>query len=576
MALPTDGQLNWGDPLNAEITADETNISTNATAIANHKNNIPADPHGDRAYANSLVSPITTGVNQPGGYVVLGSNGKLPLSIIPSGAGLTGWVDAVATYLTTEEANGTLPADSAINAAIQSLSATGGICYIGPGTFNLSQPLVMYANIWLLCAPGATFNRIVTSQAPAAMVQNYLATSAPSGGQVPNGGNIHITGGTWNVVCPSPYASSTGSAFIFANNQTGNVSGVILEDMFITAVPNGHSPAVRLFGISNVDISNVQITDAIGPTGSRSLQIYPLIQIEELNDTNWPGLPTTMYLSAFPRCSNITVRGCSLTADTLSDSEGHYSAWSSFCGSIGIIASNATHTNINVVQGNYANALAVAGVQTLNWNNLTCTGNQFTFPATAYIASWNPTTLVSTYIGSFVFDINSPRVYIPSTTGNCQNTTTETILSQFIIPANDWIVGTTSYRHHHSGLLWYATGTLTLKLYIGPNGNNTDTLVETFSPTLTSCSSVQYALHHLGFDINTQGGSFTNAWAHLGWQMLSSGLNPGFQGFMANATPAVNLTSGVPLYVTTTAKWSVANTGNIIRAYSGAHERISL
>src|ERR1700740_3670764 len=203
------GELNWGPPLNAELTADETQITANTNNITNHVNNNPADPHGDRAYTDELVDDITTGVNQPNGFVVLGPDGKIPLGLIPVGAGLTNWVDAIPDF--SVPTNGAADASVSLNAALYQTNLNGGgIVYVGNGTFALAHPLVIYSNTWLICSPGAIFTRINLITPPFAMIQNSSASIVP-------GGNIRVSGGTWNVASLSGHSGCMFS-FAAANN----------------------------------------------------------------------------------------------------------------------------------------------------------------------------------------------------------------------------------------------------------------------------------------------------------------------------------------------------------------------
>lgn len=79
MVLPAEGSANWGVPLSAEITIDETNIAANATAISAHATGV--DPHGDRAYAATLITPITGNTNLANGYLVLDNTGHVPSAL---------------------------------------------------------------------------------------------------------------------------------------------------------------------------------------------------------------------------------------------------------------------------------------------------------------------------------------------------------------------------------------------------------------------------------------------------------------------------------------------------------------
>lgn len=101
LVLPVDGQTAWGDLLNAALNQSDNDALQAQTNLSNHAANSPADPHGDRSYAQSLVNPITSGVNQANGYLKLNSSGKVPLNLMTgSGASplYTAIFDAVANY----------------------------------------------------------------------------------------------------------------------------------------------------------------------------------------------------------------------------------------------------------------------------------------------------------------------------------------------------------------------------------------------------------------------------------------------------------------------------------------------
>jgi hypothetical protein len=559
--LPIDGQLNWGDPLNAEILADETQITANSTNVNNHIQNIPADPHGDRAYAANLVGGLISGINQPNGLVRLGPDGKIPLGEVPVGAGLTNWIDVIPDY--GVPTNGVSDCAPSINAALFTTGVTngGGILYIGNGTFNLGSPLIIYPNTWLLCSPGAIFQRSAPITAPFSMIQNFTSTILPAGS------NVIIQGGQWKVNSRSEH----GTMFTFAN--LGNVK---IQDLTIFGNPDGHSPFGRLFGCTDVTIDNVQLVGA-APTGSRGSQLFPCFQVDELNVTNCPGLPNTGY--AFQPCQDITVRHCKHRGVTLSDSFGPYTAWTSFCGSVGTILSGNIHSNI-IVNGCFSTGLCNGAVEVINWSNLTCTGNFFTYPQQPYCGpggaavSWIG---ITAQIATFIFDVNSPRSYnctpqsLPSA-GICVNTSVETIIAQYTIPANDWLVGSTCYRHRHSGLIRTATNSeiLTIKVYLGPLGTTSDTLVETIVVTFdTQVTDVPYVVHHRGFDIDRDG-----HWNPCGIEHISTALSTNIKVSISNTRCLP--TAGVPLFITHTAKWTTGKTNNRHETRAGCHERCNL
>jgi len=555
MPLPSIGQLAWGTQLNAEITADENSIATETSSVTNHENNNPADPHGDRAYATALVSPITTGTNQPNGYVVLNGSGKIPLNLVPVGAGLTNWIDAVPDY--NVPTGGYSDASASLNAALFQTNVNGGgIVYVGSGQFALASPLIIYPNTWLLCSPGAVFTRITVTTPPFSMIQNFAA------GVVPGNGNIRITGGTWDIAT----IASSGCMFTFANADF-----ILVEDCGVIGYPDGHSPIGRLFGCADVTLDNIQISASAPLNSGRANQYMPCFQVDELNITNCPGVPNSVYL--YQGCSDIRMRGCSHRGGVLSDSYGPYSAWTSFCGSKGTIQSGNTHSNI-VITECFSSGYCIAAIEVLNWSNLTCTGNFFTYPQTPYVCTW---TGISAQITTFIFDVCSPRSYPPFELVEVVSTVSETTCCQFLIPANDWIPGTTGYCHHHSGVL--STGatagkTVTFKIYVGTSGNNTDTLMQTIGPLTLSISqtSIPYSINHRGFDIDVAGN-----WVDCGVEFLSGCCSTAAQQVMIQpGNKRILITRGETVYITITATWNISSVSYLVLPTCGSVQRCNL
>lgn len=80
---PTNGETNWGTPLNQYLAGLQADETTNEDNFSDHISAAPAtatlsDPHGDRAYALGLMAPILSLVNQANGFVQLSAAGLLP------------------------------------------------------------------------------------------------------------------------------------------------------------------------------------------------------------------------------------------------------------------------------------------------------------------------------------------------------------------------------------------------------------------------------------------------------------------------------------------------------------------
>lgn len=566
MSLPVDGQTPWGDQLNADILADETQITQNTTNISNHTNNIPADPHGDRAYTDQRLLPITTGINGPNGYVVNGPNGKIPLSCIPVGAGLTNWIDVVPDF--NVPINGVSDAAPSLNAALlQTQQAGGGIVYVGNGEFALGESLIIGANTWLICSPAAIFTRINTggpSSPCFSMVRNYGPATTP-------GSNIRITGGTWDVAL----SGHNGTMFTFAAADF-----IVIDNLTVAGQPDGFSPIGRLFGCANVILDNIEIISLAPTVTGRSNQHRPCFQFEECNTSNNTTfcvneLIPTAFISS-QACSDIKVRGCVNRCGTLDDDNlGAYGAWTSFCGTVGTVTSGSIHANIVITQC-FGTGFANANLEVINWSNLTCTGNFFSYSQYPYVASWVG---VSAQVQTFIFDTNTPRCYSPIVTSTCGNTLTETIVAQFTIAANDYINGSSCYEHRHSGIITTATATetLTFKVYVGPNGNVTDTLTESFTLTLNQAvTNYPYCIHHRGYDIdpdghwNPCGTEFKSQCYH--WDDNNGTRHHGYEHVPDN-TGRCQPNRNVQNYVTHTVTWGAAKASNTISCRTGYHDR---
>ena len=563
MPLPVNGQSNWGTPLNQDIANDEANIASLQQQVQSHDSNTPPDPHGDRAYTSGLVTPIVTGLNSAPtaislGLVQLGANGKIPIGLTPPGAGLFTFIDAVPDY--SVPTNGAPAAASLNQALLQANVNGGGIVWVGSGLYGIDQPLVIYPNTWLMCSPGAVFDRIVTTSPPLALVQNYSQLIAPSGG------NIKITGGYWNV----NNVASTGVAFSFAHT-----AAVLIEDLIVVAYSDGKSPVAALYGCSNVTMDNVSVYGPPPITDSRAAQAQPVVRIEEINATNLPNtqIPNSVYDNT--ECTNIVVRACSLTpigpGTWPTDGFGQYSAWTSFLGTTGSTAVGGRHTNINIVDGCYAAALAVAGVQCNNWANVTAVGCDFNYPKQPYVLVQDG--VANVVPAAFQYNVNSPNSAIPVITQTVVNTVTETTLCQLSIPANDWRAGSTAYRTSHSGTLSIGSSvnTITLKMYVGTSSNfASDTLAHTMTIGLAASSSATpFAIHQRGFAIDSNG-----FWTPEGWEFTCAATTSG--GTLNNGSVRLSPAAGSTVYVTITATWTTARVTDTIVGINGVIERVVL
>src|ERR1700761_9285591 len=93
--LPTPGEYNWGTQLNEYIENEVEPAGTAAEVVAQH--DAATDPHGDRAYANQLVSGFTNEANQPNGFLQLDDTGHIPFELAPTGGGIGSLYDVRAS-----------------------------------------------------------------------------------------------------------------------------------------------------------------------------------------------------------------------------------------------------------------------------------------------------------------------------------------------------------------------------------------------------------------------------------------------------------------------------------------------
>jgi hypothetical protein len=371
MPLPTDGELGWGDVLNAQVAADEAAAAAVSALLSSHVANSPADPHGDRAFAQSLIQPVTSGTNTASGYVVCDGTGHIPAALMPSGGGLTNWYDVKNnTYGAT--GSGTVDDSTAINAALAAaVAAGGGVVWIPDGTYGIGSPLVTGSGVTILLSQGAIIQRISPVLAPGVMLQNYSASNAASEG-------YHaVIGGKWDAI-GTTNQTSTCQIFSFVN-----AGAVYIQNTVLKNVANGSSAFGQFFGSSNVTIENVTCLGA-APSRTRAFNQQPVFRVEQSNSSNIPGLVAGDYItgpgSTGAMCNNINILNVDLNATTASDGSGAYTAWYAMAATTGTINSASLfHTNITVDICN-ATAFAGAGISANNWNNIIFTANVFNNP----------------------------------------------------------------------------------------------------------------------------------------------------------------------------------------------------
>jgi polygalacturonase len=365
MVLPTDGQTGWGDVLNADITALQAEANTTATGLTNHASNSPADPHGDRAYAQSLVNPIVNGVNQANGFVQLNSSGLIPAGLISGGAGSneTGGMynavfDAVATFGAV--ANNGSDQSSAIQSALNAAgSAGGGLVWLGPGTYSLANYLVMPSYTWLLMSEGTILSRIPGSPNPKYIISNvqFGTANTPST-------NIKITGGQLNAVGNNAMTSSCTPIFVIQSSKT------LIEDVYFYNVFS--NPAIEINGCSNALIENCSFDG----TGSNNIfgsgSSTPAVRINVSTSGNTPsGLGSFVYSNA--TCYNVRV----INSNTVPTSYG-YGCYGALIGSDKTSSSyHSDHVFCMGSSTSYSDNLGTGFYSNSQWTYSVNSGNLF-------------------------------------------------------------------------------------------------------------------------------------------------------------------------------------------------------
>lgn len=351
MALPSQGDLNWAGPLNGYILNVESEASTAEANIATHQSG--ADPHGDRAYSNSLISGITSLYGAVNGIAQLGGDGRLKSTQSPPGGGVTNFYDVILDY--GAKGNGTNDDSTAMNAALAACAgAGGGEVWVPDGNFAIGATLVIGANTWLHLSPGATITRIANPTPPPAMLANYTPTTAPAAG------NILVSGGTWNALGASVVQACNVFSFFDA-------SFCLFEQILINGPEN--STGILLAGCSSMIVSHIQFTGG-APTHVRNTNNTACIRMEVSNSTVVPGLLSGTYTGL--GCSLISVNNCASQGATTTDGTGPFTKYNYLLASY----VSGTHSNI-VVSFNYGNALADNALLPATWNTVTLVGNQF-------------------------------------------------------------------------------------------------------------------------------------------------------------------------------------------------------
>lgn len=326
--LPVDGQTPWGDELNTGILAVNQNAINAESSIASHAGNIPADPHGDRSYAQSLVSPITSGVNGPNGFVKLNSSGKILAALVNNSAGgaFTSIYDAVAQY-SVSVGSGSDQSVNLQNALTAAGNAGGGIVWVGGnGAVSLGNYVVIPNNVTLFLGPQVILKRISTPSTPP-----YLITNVKFGTSNTPSTNIKVIGGSLDATNNGVLSNACTPIFIIQSSRT------IIEDVSFTNVFS--NPCIEINGCKNTDIDSCEFDGTNKSSGSAASK--PAIRINSSESANTPvGLAAGIYNNAF--CKGVTISSC-----MVADKSSTFGPFASLVGSD--LAGTSQHSRISVI-----------------------------------------------------------------------------------------------------------------------------------------------------------------------------------------------------------------------------------
>lgn len=361
--LPIDGQTGWGDILNAYLNTLQTQANTTQGNLAGHSANTPADPHGDRSYAQGLVSPIINGVNLPNGFVQLNSQGLIPSSLISGGGGnnvtggaYTGIYDAVATFgaVSNNGADQTTAIQNALNAA--ATAPAGGVVWLGPGVFSMSGYLVMPGNTHLMMSEGTTLKRISGSPNAPYMITNvkFGTSNTPASG-------IRISGGKLDAVGSG--LSSDCTPIFLIQSAKNNIDNIYINGVF-------DSPAIEINGCSHTIIQNC-LFDGTGSNNFFTQSGTPAVRVNVSASSTTPsGLSNTFYNNTVSYDTRLVNSATVATGF----SNGCYGAL------IGDDFSNSHHSQNLIVMGcttAYSSALGSAIFTNGQFSGTVNTGNLF-------------------------------------------------------------------------------------------------------------------------------------------------------------------------------------------------------
>ncbi len=360
--LPIDGQTGWGDILNSYLNALAAEANLTQSNLNSHAANSPADPHGDRSFAQNLVNPIISGVNQANGFVQLNSSGTIPSNLI-SGSGSTtggmynGVFDAVATYGAIPN-NGSDQSAAIQNALNAAGSAGGGLVWVGPGVFSMANYVWLPSNTWLMMSEGTVLSRI-----PGSPNTKYLITNVLFGSANTPSTNLRITGGKLDAVGSSSMTSQCTPVFMIQSSKT-KIEQVYINNVFT-------NPSVEINGCTNCLIDACMF-DGPGTNNIFSPPTVPAVRINVSASGNTPsGLSGPVYNNS--TCLDVRITNSTNVATSAAD--GNYGA---LIGSDLTSSHHSTHIFAIGCATEYSSSLGNAFFSNSQWTSSSSTGNLFT------------------------------------------------------------------------------------------------------------------------------------------------------------------------------------------------------
>jgi hypothetical protein len=258
-------------------------------------------------------------------------------------------------------ANNNVDQSAALQSAMNYVANLGGgIVYIGPGTFSVSNPVYVGSNTWVLMSNGTTIQRI-----PGSPNTPYIFTNIQISTSASPASNIKISGGTLNAYGSYSVTSACTLIELFQG------SNHLVDDVVFYA-PFGNSHAVEINGVAGAQISNCTFggvqSNSTSPTNSAILINYS-------GTSNSPtGLNPALYNSQQNYIVTISNNGLQLPS-----SGNTYATFGCLVGSDTANSSSISPTGVNIIGNSFGAPASNGPVYTNNasWQNTVIAGNSW-------------------------------------------------------------------------------------------------------------------------------------------------------------------------------------------------------